>query len=52
VLLVRENTMETIEAIDGIFGKTRLGQSAKLKMFQKLLEDHLDWERFYIKVGL
>lgn len=52
VLLVRENTMETVEAIDGIFGKTRLGQSSKLKMFQKLLEDHLDWERFYKKVGL
>lgn len=52
VLLVRENTMETVEAIDNIFGKTRLGQSAKLKMFQELLENHLDWERFYNKVGL
>ncbi len=52
VLLVRENTMETIEAIDHIFGKTRLGQSAKLKMFQELLNGNLDWKRLYEKIGL
>jgi BioD-like phosphotransacetylase family protein len=52
VLLVRENTMETVEAIDNIFGKTRLGQSAKLKMFQELLSENLDWERLYNKIGL
>lgn len=52
VLLVRENTMETVEAIDRIFGKTRLGQSAKLKMFQELLTDNLDWERLYKKIGI
>ena len=52
VLLVRENTMETIEAIDSIFGKTRLGQPAKLKMFQELLTSNLDWERLYKKIGL
>jgi len=47
VLLVRENTMETVEAIDTIFGKTRLGQSAKLKMFQDLMERNVDWKRLY-----
>jgi BioD-like phosphotransacetylase family protein len=52
VLLVRQNTMETVEAIDRIFGKTRLGQSAKLKMFQDLMAENMDWERLYDEIGL
>ncbi len=52
VLLVRQNTMETVEAIDRIFGKTRLGQSAKLKMFQDLMDEYLDWERLYNQIDL
>jgi len=52
ILLVRQNTMETVEAIDNIYGKTRLGQSAKLQIFRELLSENLDWERLYKKVGL
>ncbi len=47
VLLVRTNTMETIEQIEKFFGKTRLGQTAKLKQFQTLLDTHLDKDRLY-----
>ena len=52
VLLVRNNTMETIEQIEKFFGKTRLGQTAKLKQFQTLLEGHLDKDRLYRTLGL
>jgi len=52
VLLVRTNTMETIEQIEKFFGKTRLGQSTKLKQFQTLLEEHLDKDRLYKAIGL
>lgn len=52
VLLVRNNTMETIEQIEKFFGKTRLGQTAKLKQFQTLLETHLDKDRLYDSLGL
>jgi hypothetical protein len=52
VLLVRGNTMETVEAIEAVFGKTRLGQSAKLEQFEALLEEHFDFERFYRALGL
>ena len=52
VLLVRTNTMETIEQIEKFFGKTRLGQTAKLKQFQTLLDTHLDIERLYLALGL
>lgn len=52
VLLVRTNTMETIEQIERFFGKTRLGQTAKLKQFQSLLGTHLDKDRLYQSLGL
>jgi uncharacterized protein len=45
VLLVRENTMETIESLDRVFGKTRLGQEAKLKQYEELLAKHSDLAR-------
>jgi hypothetical protein len=45
VLLVRPNTMETIEMIDRIYGKTRLGQETKLKHYQALLAIHFDFQR-------
>ncbi len=52
VLLVRTNTMETIEQIERFFGKTRLGQAAKLKQFQSLMDEHLDKDRLYLSLGL
>jgi len=52
VLLVRTNTMETIEQIEKFFGKTRLAQTAKLKQFQALLDENLDKERLYQALGL
>jgi len=52
VLLVHTNTLETVEAIEQIFGKTRLGHSAKLKQFQALLDNHFDYKRLYSAIGL
>jgi BioD-like phosphotransacetylase family protein len=52
VLLVRGTTMETIEKIDSIFGKTRLGQAAKLQQFEQLLAKHADIKRLYKALGL
>lgn len=45
ILLVRTNTMETIEKIESIYGRTRLGQTAKLAHFQELLEKYVDFDR-------
>lgn len=47
ILLVRENTLETVETIERIFGKTRLGQSIKLIEFERLLSEHADIGRIY-----
>jgi BioD-like phosphotransacetylase family protein len=52
VLMVRSNTMETIEAIDRVFGKSRLGQPAKLAEFQELFDRQLDLGRLYTALGL
>jgi BioD-like phosphotransacetylase family protein len=52
VLLVRESTMETVEAIEEVFGKTRLGQAAKLEQFGSLLTEHFDFERLCEALGL
>jgi BioD-like phosphotransacetylase family protein len=52
VLLVRSNTMETVEKIETIYGKTRLGQTKKLEMFQSLLNENVDFERMYSIIGL
>ena len=43
--------METIEAIDRVMGKTRMGQTVKLEQFQKLLAKHMDLDRMYQCVG-
>jgi hypothetical protein len=52
VLLVRGNTMQTVEAVERVFGKTRLGQAAKLEQFEALLAQHFDFERLYRALGL
>lgn len=52
VLLVRTNTFETVEAIEQVFGKTRLGQTAKLERFEALLAECCDLERLFKSVGI
>lgn len=52
VMLVDTNTMETVEAIDRVMGKTRMGQTIKLEKFQKLLAEHMDLDRLYQCMGL
>ncbi len=52
ILQVRTNTMETVEAIESVFGKTRLGQPVKLQQFEALLDTHMDYRRLYKNIGL
>jgi hypothetical protein len=37
--------METVEALDRIFGKTRLGQKAKLEKFLGYVKENIDLKR-------
>lgn len=45
ILLVPSNTMETVEALDRIFGKTRLGQKEKLDKFIGYVKEFIDLKR-------
>lgn len=47
VLLVPGNTLETVETIDSVFGKTRLGQAEKLAHFEALMAKYLDYKRLF-----
>jgi BioD-like phosphotransacetylase family protein len=51
ILLVGANTMETVEAIDRVFGKTRVGQTVKLEKFQQLLAENVNLKRLYNCMG-
>ena len=52
VLLVRMNTMEAVDAIERVFGKTRLGQSSKLERFEALVAENMDLDRLFRGLGL
>jgi BioD-like phosphotransacetylase family protein len=52
VILVPYTTMETVEALEAIFGKTRLGQVAKLQQYEALLAEYVDLPRLYDCFGL
>jgi BioD-like phosphotransacetylase family protein len=52
VLLVPDNTLEAVERVEGIFGRTSLGQPEKLSRFQAMLSEHLDYAGLMAALGL
>jgi BioD-like phosphotransacetylase family protein len=45
--MVPGNTLETVETIESVFGKTRLGQAEKLAHFEALMAKYLDYKRLF-----
>ncbi len=52
ILLVHNNTMETIEKIERTFGRTHLGQSNKLEQFKALLDQNCHYDRLCAAIDL
>lgn len=52
VFLVPGSTIETVESIERIFGKTRMGQLAKLEKFESLVQQYIDLDKLYKAFGL
>lgn len=52
ILLVKGNTMETVEAIERAYGKTRLGQPEKLDTFMQLVDENVALDRIYEALGI
>lgn len=47
IFLVPTSTMETVEKLERIFGKTRMGQHAKLEKFEKLVNQYVDTKKLF-----
>jgi BioD-like phosphotransacetylase family protein len=47
VFLVPGTTMETIETIERVFGKTRLGQINKLEQYEKIFSESVDMKKLF-----
>ncbi|MBN2303427.1 MAG: phosphotransacetylase family protein [Anaerolineae bacterium] len=52
ILLVPDNTLEAVEKVESIFGRTSLGQPEKLSRFQAMLSEHLDYAGLMKALGL
>ena len=52
VLLVPDSTLETVEKLESIFGRTSLGQPEKLGRFQAMLAEHLRYSELIKDLGL
>jgi BioD-like phosphotransacetylase family protein len=52
ILLVSGNTMETVEALDRVFGRTRLGQKEKLDKFIQFVKKNIDLKRLDKALGI
>ncbi len=52
VVLTPKNTLEAVESIERIYGRTRLSHIAKLRQFQELMDKYFDYDRLYRAIGL
>jgi len=52
MILVRQDTLTTVEIIDRFFGKTRFHLEKKIQRFEELLQDRFDFEALYQALGL
>ncbi len=52
VLLVPDNTLEAVERVERLFGRTSLGQPEKMSRFQAMLAEHFDYDALVKDLGL
>jgi hypothetical protein len=47
VVMVKEDTMRTMEALEGVLGKAKFSHEKKVERLEQLLEQHLDLKPIY-----
>jgi len=52
MILVRQDTLTTVETIERFFGKTRFHLDRKIERFEEMLADRFDFERLYAALGI
>jgi hypothetical protein len=52
ILVVPDDTLTTVERAEQLFGRVRFHQPIKLQRFSSLMDEHFDYERLYVALGL
>lgn len=52
VLMTNTGTIEVVEALEKVFGKTRLAQTEKLSRYRQMLDQHFDFARLFTDLGV
>jgi len=52
IILTHHDTLTTVEIIENFFGRTRFHQEKKVKRFESLLSEHMDFEALYAALGM
>ena len=52
MILVRQDTLTTVEIIERFFGKTRFHLEKKVQRFQEMLDDRFNFDYLYGTLGL
>jgi BioD-like phosphotransacetylase family protein len=52
IIISKHDTFTTIEQVERFFGKTRFRQPEKIKLFEEILSQTLDFEQLYRAIGL
>lgn len=52
VVLVKYDTLSTVEIIERFFGKTRFHQEKKMHRFERMLDERFDFDELYRVLGL
>lgn len=52
IILASQDTLTTVEIVQQFFGKTRFHQPEKIEHFQRILNEHFDFEALYEELGL
>ena len=47
VVMVKDDTMRTMEAMEGVLGKAKFSHEKKVERLEQLLEQHLDLKSIY-----
>ena len=52
ILMTNSSTLEAVEAVEKIFGKTRLAQTEKLTRYRLMLDQNFDFTRLFEDMGV
>jgi hypothetical protein len=52
MILVKQDTLTTVETIEQYFGKTRFHQEKKVERFQEMMEERFDFQKLYVAMSL